>query len=246
MEFEVSPPDLGLELAVRALNNNIVGIRLGQGADHWRCKLTGDDMYTISSLRQIIDKHPVNILGTSIIQWSKVVPIKVLSFIWRVVQGRIPAVVALETRGIQVNSLLCSSCIGQPESANHVLIDCPFACMISNNIMRWCVVKLGQISIKNTGDLLHSVATWGSCPKKTKMLAFICYRMLWNLWRFRNKRLFQMESISSLYSLCVMCQKIDSHYLSTSASLTSTTSFITSKIVQGLSYLLEVEGCLNL
>lgn len=81
MELEVSPPDLGLELAVRALTNNIAGIRLGQGADHWRCMLTGDDMYTICSLRQIIDKHHVNIPGTSIIQWNKVVPIKVLSFI---------------------------------------------------------------------------------------------------------------------------------------------------------------------
>ena len=87
-------------------------------------------MYNVSSVRKIINKHPISTMGTMTIQWSKVVLIKVLCFIWRATQGRIPATVALETKGIKVNSLLHGSCIGQQESADHVLIDWPFASII--------------------------------------------------------------------------------------------------------------------
>lgn len=98
---------------MQALTNDISGIRLTLGYDHCRCKLTGDGTYTISSVRRVIDKFPITTTGIMTIQWYKVVPIKVLCFIWRVAQGRIPATVALEMRGIKVNSLLCSACIGQ-------------------------------------------------------------------------------------------------------------------------------------
>ena len=169
------PSALGLKPAVRALTNDISGIRLGHGADHWRCKLTGDGSYIASSLRKAIDKHHINILGSSVQQWSKLVPIKVLSFIWRATQGRILVAVVLKTRGIKVNSMMCCSCIGHSESAYHVFIDCSFVSTIRNNIMSWYGVKFDQNSIRSTRDLLHVVATWGSYPKKMKRLVVICY-----------------------------------------------------------------------
>ncbi|CAH1443483.1 unnamed protein product [Lactuca virosa] len=151
----LTPPDFGLGPVVQALTNDISGIRLTLGDDHYRCKLTGDGTYTVRSVRKVIDKPPITTTGTMTIQWYKVVPIKVLCFIWRAAQGRIPAIVALEMRGIKVNSLLCSACIGQQESVDHVLIDCPFASRIRSNIMSWCGVTLDQSLIRNAGDILQ-------------------------------------------------------------------------------------------
>nr|KAJ0196348.1 hypothetical protein LSAT_V11C700375410 [Lactuca sativa] len=133
-----------------------------------------------SSVRKILDKHPSSVSGHLTINWYKVVPIKVLCFIWKAVQRIIPVAVELVSRGIMVNSLLCSSCIGQQENVDHVLVDCPFASRIRENIMSWC----------------GSISAWGNCPKKRKRLSIICYRMLWCIWRFRNKRVFNNDGVS--------------------------------------------------
>ena len=132
------PGDLGLDSAVSALTRDIIDIHLGIGLDHWSCKLSGDGSYSVSCLRKIVDVSQVYIPETSVILWSKVVPIKVTCFIWRAVQARIPTTVALDKRGIAVNSLLCCSCIGAVECSEHVLMNCPFETMIRNNILGWC------------------------------------------------------------------------------------------------------------
>lgn len=62
------PSTLGLEPAIRALTNDLSSVRLGHGADHWRCKLTSDGNYTVSSLIKVIDSHPSNILRSSALQ----------------------------------------------------------------------------------------------------------------------------------------------------------------------------------
>lgn len=173
------PPDLGLGPAVQTLIIDLSGIRLTHGPDHYKCKLTGDGKYTVSSIRKVLDKNLSPVSSHLTINWYKVVPIKVLCFIWKVVQCRIPVAVELVSRGIMVNSLLCSSCIGQQESVDHVLVGCPFAYRIRENIMSWCGVTLDHCSLRTTGDLLQSISAWGSCPKKRKRLSIISYGMLW-------------------------------------------------------------------
>nr|KAJ0219093.1 hypothetical protein LSAT_V11C300139740 [Lactuca sativa] len=189
------PTNRGLESDVNALISEVSDIRLDLGMDHWRCKLSSDGMFFVCSIRQLIDKLQVSIPVTPVIVWSKAVPIKVLCFIWRVAQSRIPSAVALERRGIIVNSTLCSSCIGRLECADHVLIDCLFTTQIRNCIWSWCGVSSEQASLKTISDLIHFASTWDSQVKR-KRFVVICYGLLWNLWRFRNKRLFQMEGTS--------------------------------------------------
>lgn len=148
-------------------------------------------MYSVSSIRQHIDKTKVSIPVAPVIAWNKVVRIKVLCFIWRAVQNRTPSTIALDRRGIVVNSLLCSLCIGRPECADHALVECPFATQIRNCIWSWCGVLNEQSPIKTIGDLINFASTWGNCQAKRKRFVVICYGLLWNLWRIRNKRLFQ-------------------------------------------------------
>lgn len=131
--------------------------------------------------------------------WSNVIPIKVSCFIWRDVQDRIPTAMALEKRGIMVNSLLCSACIGSHECTDHVLMECPFATVIRNNILSWCGVPCDLPPFNNVGVFLRLAATWCNSQMKKERFIVICYCLLWNLWRFRNKRLFHTEVTSSLH-----------------------------------------------
>nr|KAJ0196777.1 hypothetical protein LSAT_V11C700381330 [Lactuca sativa] len=199
--WKSNPSYLGLGPAVQALITDLSGVQLAHGADRYKCKLTGDGKYTVSSVRKVLEINLSSVNGQSIINWYKVVPIKVSGFIWRAVQGRIPAAVELESRGILVNSLLCSLCIGQQESVDHVLICCPFAHEIRENIMRWCGVSLNHRSLQTTKELLQSISAWGSCSKKRKRLTIIIYGMLWCIWRYRNKRLFSNEGVSLLQGI---------------------------------------------
>ncbi|KAL7613547.1 hypothetical protein Lser_V15G09275 [Lactuca serriola] len=103
---------------------------------------------------------------------------------------------ALERRGIFVNSQICSSCIGNSECADHVLINCPFAIKIRSCIWRWCGIAGDHESVKTICELIDFASKWGRNKKERKRFVVICYGMIWNLWRFRNKRLFHCESTS--------------------------------------------------
>nr|KAJ0202147.1 hypothetical protein LSAT_V11C600327540 [Lactuca sativa] len=94
------PADLGLDPVVSTLSSDVSGIQLSMGSDYWSCRLNADGMYSVCSLRKIVDSMYGNVPDTSDMVWSNVIPIKVSCFIWRAVQDRIPTALALEKRGI--------------------------------------------------------------------------------------------------------------------------------------------------
>lgn len=50
--------------------------------------------------------------------------------------------------------------------------------------------------IKCVRDLLDFASSWGSCPKKRKVLTLIFYGMLWLVWKARNDKVFNHKSTS--------------------------------------------------
>ena len=142
-------------------------------------------------LRKKIDySHPT----ASVVKWCKDIPIKVSCFSWRAAQDRIPTAKALSHRGIKLNSRMCSSCIGQEEDANHLLLHCPYASKVRDLICDWCETSLPLLS--NLKDFLLLLTNWGSNQKRRKRFMIICYALLWGLWKFRNDRLFRDYFIS--------------------------------------------------
>ncbi|XP_052627091.1 uncharacterized protein LOC128133622 [Lactuca sativa] len=195
-KWKVRPATRGLESEVNDLNRDVSNVQLKSGMDQWRCNLSSDGIFSVATVRQLVDKlHTVCSVAPAI-TWNKLIPIKVICLVWRAAQLRIPIATALERRGIAVSSTLCCSCIGSPECVDHVLINCPFAHKIRSYIWSWCGLTNVQDSIKTISDLIQFASNWGENIKKRQRFIVICYGMLWNLWRFRNKRLFQMEGIS--------------------------------------------------
>nr|KAJ0217532.1 hypothetical protein LSAT_V11C300131900 [Lactuca sativa] len=119
----------------------------------------------------------------------KVIPIKVLCFVLRAVQGHIPSATTLQSRDMNIDSTLCGTCIGEVECVDHILMRCSYTRIIMNKIFKWC--GLNKQEFNDVGELLHFAALWGRCPKKRIKLLCICYSLLWNLWKIRNGKLFR-------------------------------------------------------
>ncbi|GKD77088.1 RNA-directed DNA polymerase, eukaryota, reverse transcriptase zinc-binding domain protein [Tanacetum coccineum] len=76
--------------------------------DTWRWLLEDDGRFTVKSLSRIADSkflHKGEADQETL--WNKRVPKKVNIFIWRALRRRLPVRCELDTRGIDLESLLC-------------------------------------------------------------------------------------------------------------------------------------------
>lgn len=70
--------------------------------------------------------------------WSKIVPLKVSTFFWRLWKNRIPTRDDLMKRGILVVSqMLCPFDCEVEESVTHIFFECPIASRICCEILGW-------------------------------------------------------------------------------------------------------------
>ncbi|KAJ0441516.1 putative reverse transcriptase zinc-binding domain-containing protein [Helianthus annuus] len=69
--------------------------------------------------------------------WNRMATPKANYFSWRAVEGKIPAAEELIKRGMYSILALCKVCGRAIESANHVLIQCPYADLIWSYIWLW-------------------------------------------------------------------------------------------------------------
>lgn len=85
-------------------------------------------------------------------EWCKVIPFKVLCFIWRAKLGRIPSSVALKLRGVTVPSVMCGSCNLEESSSDHILLKYQLAKALMDFILFWCEVSCD--GFKTVKDML--------------------------------------------------------------------------------------------
>ncbi|CAH1412434.1 unnamed protein product [Lactuca virosa] len=203
----------GCSSELECLVNDMDLIRLQPRVDQLSCLLSVDGKYRVDLLRKKIDQGFTANVHHFQISWCKLIPIKVTTFIWRVVMGKILSVVALSYRGVTLDTCNCSSCVGGIEYANHILVECPYAKSVTKSILNWCGID--RIDFHNVEEITCFAANWGRCPKKRERLTAICYGMLWSIWRARNDRIFQakfitpngvVDNIKALVYLWVKCR----------------------------------------
>ncbi|KAL4566004.1 hypothetical protein LXL04_030113 [Taraxacum kok-saghyz] len=150
-----------VEKDIRKLNLNFSNIfNLQQvsndtGREVWRCCLTANGDYTVEAMRDLVDIEHVAATDPEI-TWCKEIPFKVLCFVWRVVQGKIPTAQALLSRGVNIQSITCGIC-GRTENVDHILISCPFAAKIISWIRIWTGVMFVTHQISQYKSSKHNI-----------------------------------------------------------------------------------------
>nr|KAJ0225680.1 hypothetical protein LSAT_V11C100033170 [Lactuca sativa] len=142
--------------------------------------------------------------------------IKVNCFIWRAIQKKIPSAVALRCKGVDIENDKCGACVNGVECSDHILVHCPFACVVRKAIFGWCGLQWKDFI--SVGDLIAFAKNWGRCQRKPNRFLSIFHGLIWILWKLRNDRLFNRVfqnpnygagAIKSLVFIWIKCKGKD-------------------------------------
>lgn len=92
----------------------------------WVSDFVIDNRFYVSFLHERI-KLSGHVVSDGSFDWCKVIPFKILCFIWRAKLGRIPSTVTLKLRRVTIPPIICGSCNLEEESSDHILLLCPSA-----------------------------------------------------------------------------------------------------------------------
>lgn len=163
-------------------------MRYDENNGSWVSSFVKDGEKCIAALRDRIERasFPVN---DGNFPWLRLIPKKVLGFVWRAKQNRIPSAVAPKNRGIDLASTICDVCKTSDETSGHILVSCTMARSVLQSILHWCGLPVNEFqSVQNINDY---ASNWGNCPKRKDILTMILFRALRSLWKARNDRVFK-------------------------------------------------------
>ncbi|GJT65052.1 RNA-directed DNA polymerase, eukaryota, reverse transcriptase zinc-binding domain protein [Tanacetum coccineum] len=139
---------------------------LSSSNDRWRWSLNGNGSFLVSSVRKEIDKHLL-VMSSAPTRWSKLMPIEVNVFIWRMLLDKLPTRSNLSDIGVDVPCVLCP---------------------VYRLIGRWWSIHIPEFS---------DLASWESWFKELhitslhkSVLEATFFSLWWHVWVFRNASVF--------------------------------------------------------
>ena len=96
---------------------------LSTETDIWKSKLSPNGNFSIHDLHGIIDSK-LTVPMPNLTIWLRLVPLKIIVFVWRACIDRLPSVVALARRGISVSNISCQFCNVGIDDSNHFFLTC--------------------------------------------------------------------------------------------------------------------------
>ena len=123
-------PRNGVESSqLSTLMDALTNFAINDEAEKWIWNVDNSHIFSVSNAQQLIDDIilPSGNLPT---KWSKLVPIKINNFAWRLLLNRFPTKTNLNDRDIDVPSILCSMCNEVQEDTSHIFLHCEVASLV--------------------------------------------------------------------------------------------------------------------
>nr|KAJ0217947.1 hypothetical protein LSAT_V11C300155900 [Lactuca sativa] len=132
-------------------------MRFDENNGSWVSSFVKNGEFCISALRDRIERasFPVN---DGSFPWLRLIPKKVLDFVWRAKQNRIPLSVALKNRGIDLASTICDVCKTSDETGEHILVSCTMARSVLQSILHWCGLPVNEF--QSVQNIIDYVSNW--------------------------------------------------------------------------------------
>ncbi|CAI9290855.1 unnamed protein product [Lactuca saligna] len=125
----------------------------------WITDFEEDGKLSVAILRTRLDRatHPI---PDGEFTWSNAVPKKVVCFVWRAKQNRIPSMVALIKRGVPVNTITCDVCQVNDETTDQLLIESPLAKEVWSTVEQWCGLSNSFLECTTVQEVLAKDRRW--------------------------------------------------------------------------------------
>ncbi|GJR20021.1 RNA-directed DNA polymerase, eukaryota, reverse transcriptase zinc-binding domain protein [Tanacetum coccineum] len=130
---------------LNALSELLDKVNLVPQADRHIWSLDSSEVYTVASMRKLLDDHRSSLVSSTT-RWVKYVPIKVNVFAWKVKMNALPTRFNISRRGIDIESILCPLCDSGAESSNHLFFNCTVARHIFSKIVLWWDVVYKEVN----------------------------------------------------------------------------------------------------
>ncbi|KAM7481607.1 hypothetical protein LguiB_006190 [Lonicera macranthoides] len=124
--------------------------------------------------------------------WKSGVPPKAEVLAWLSAWTKVNTYDVLQSRNpfLQISQAWCTLCRREGESIDHLLMHCPFAQFMWNNIRR--ELDLVTVFPYSWFNLLSISWSWKGNKKKSRILwRWCCLAVMWCLWKERNTRTFE-------------------------------------------------------
>jgi hypothetical protein len=173
--------------------------------DSIRWKWTNDGEYTTQSAYRIQFEGSYSRLKLTPIWRAKAEP-KCRFFAWTLLHKKILTANNLMKRN-WANDPICKLCGNEPETPNHLCLNCPFAKQVWTQLKRW--LDLSVIEVVPMSGTIHGY--WRKCRAKVdnsqrRKFDGVMIYFWWNLWKERNRRIFQQRSLQT-DQVAMMCKE---------------------------------------
>ncbi|XP_022008104.1 uncharacterized protein LOC110907425 [Helianthus annuus] len=165
----------------------------GSGADRWEWVLDANGEFSVNSIRKKAESLLFSDLGLEF-EWNSWTPIKVNFLIWRIVQDKVPTIMALARRNINVPDVRCKLCGDEEESALHLFGTCRITNQIWEFIVHWCRIR--PIYVLELKDLAAIHKRNRGSNRWKKVVYMVIQTALWVIWKHRNDAVFHDKQIN--------------------------------------------------
>ncbi|KAJ0751570.1 putative reverse transcriptase zinc-binding domain-containing protein [Helianthus annuus] len=171
---------------MRVLNS----VSLHTGPDRWAWAIDATGSFSVKSLRGLMQKKGYSGTGQRF-AWNNWALLKLNFLPWRVFLGRLPTLVALRNRNVQVPSVNCPICGNDEETIEHLFIACPFAQQLWDVVSRW--VKISALFLLERSDLIYFHSHVRGSGRWKKVIYLVMQAVVWCTWRARNDLVFNRK-----------------------------------------------------
>lgn len=142
--------------------------------------------------------------------WKAKAESKVILFAWTAMHEKALTADILDAKGWE-NNVVCPLCLEQAETNYHPTIDCQFAREVLTHICGW----MNMAGLLMPEDAPRRVAEWFKQAavsvdntNRKKNCGAILY-VWWNVWKERNRRIFQGQEKNALHVAMLTKEEID-------------------------------------
>ncbi|XP_071713334.1 uncharacterized protein [Rutidosis leptorrhynchoides] len=171
-------------------------------ADSWTFGLDPKGVFSTSGLSKLIDEKILRTSNSSSLGTirNNLVPKKVDVFVWRVLKRRIPILVELDKRGVDLHSVRCPNCDNDIESISHYLLSCEKVCNVWNRIFDWWSLPRPPNSVLSS--LLGSNSGQNNSGLGNQVWQAVLWTCIYLVWKFRNEKVFKKKDWSVPVAVC--------------------------------------------